>query len=519
MIEGPFLNSNPIITTDEPMQFNISSLQRQILSSFLMLSIALSMFLAVPAHAAAPEANHLPVVAQNQVFYDNLRVRSGQVIESDVVVYRGNVTIEQEGAIRGDLVVYNGNVQIERGGVVNGHVTVLSGNVTIDGAVGGSVTAWSGNVRLGSDAVVDGDISVVSGEINQERGAVVRGSVLRGPSVNMNLPPLPGLSALANMPVASKPQPPSAMEIFLGLVARTLRAVLLLGVAVGIAALLMALRPAWVEQTRTTLVERTPLSFAAGLILNLFGLALIGILWITVCFRPPAVLLGLVLAAVNLAGLAAFGEELGRKVEKALNLAWGAPARTAVGVLIPGALVAFFWVLGGCLNLFAYLIALIVGSFGVGAILVNVLRLGEQTAAHPPVVSPVIPAVPVAPKTEAEAPSAGTPAETTIGQPAAAAAEETAAPVGAETEEERTPEPLSWPEGSPSAAEVDDFTRINGIGPVFDRRLKEAGIYTFEELAQRSAEEIAKIIQWPVGRVVRTQIIEQARELAQRAGC
>lgn len=474
--------------------------------------IILAIFLVTPVYAAAPQASDLPTVLQRQVFYDNLRVRSGQTIEGDVVVYQGNVTVEKEGAIRGNLVVYSGNVQIKRGGVVSGNITALNGNVTIDGAVNGSVTAWSGNVRLGGDAVVDGDISVVSGELSQARGSVVRGNILRGPSINMDLLPLPGLAALANMPLAPKPQPPSAMEVFLGLIARTLRALLWLGVAVGVAALLMVLRPAWVEQTRATLVARTPLSFAAGLLLNLFGLALIGILWITVCFRPPAALLGLVLTAVNLAGLAALGEELGRRVEKAVNLEWGAPARTAVGASIPGALVAFFWLIGGCLNFFAYLIAIIVGSLGVGAILVNVLKLGEQATAHPLVPS----AAPAAPATEAETSSTGTPAETTIAQSAATEPIEAAAPASAT--KELPPESISQVEGLPSAVEVDDFTRINGIGPVFDRRLKEAGIFTFEELAQRSAEEIARIIRWPVRRVVHTRIIEQAKELAQKTG-
>ena len=497
------------------MRLNHPSILQRALSLLFLLVIALALGAAAISpttlQAAAAQAGDRPAIAQRQVFYDNLRVRSGQVIEGDVVVYQGNVTVEREGAIRGDLVVYSGNVQIERGGAVSGNVTALSGNVIVDGAVGGSVTAWSGNVSLGGDAVVDGDISVVSGEISQSRGAVVRGNVVRGPSVSMNLPPLPGLGTLAEMPLAPKPQPPSAIEIFLGLVARTLRALLLLGVAVGIGALVMALRPAWVEQTRATLIERTPLSFAAGLIFNLFGLALIGLLWITVCFRPPAVLLGLALAAVNLAGLAALGEELGRRIEKAVNVRWGVPARTAVGIVVPGALVAFFWILGGCLSFFAYLIAVIVGSFGVGAILVNALRLGGQAA---PALTPATaqaapPPPPSTPQAEPEPSSAAEPGETPAAQPVANEPVESSTPLGAG---EEAPAPTS------PSAEVDDFTQINGVGPVFDRRLKEAGILTFEELARRPAEEIAEIIQWPVGRVVRTQIIEQARELAQKKG-
>lgn len=182
-----------------------------------------------------------------------------------------------------------------------------------------------------------------------------------------------------------------------------------------------------------------------------------------------------------------------------------------MGIVVPGALVAFFWILGGCLSFFAYLIAVIVGSFGVGAILVNALRLGGQAA---PALTPATaqaapPPPPSTPQAEPEPSSAAEPGETPAAQPVANEPVESSTPLGAG---EEAPAPTS------PSAEVDDFTQINGVGPVFDRRLKEAGILTFEELARRPAEEIAEIIQWPVGRVVRTQIIEQARELAQKKG-
>jgi large subunit ribosomal protein L21 len=42
---------------------------------------------------------------------------------------------------------------------------------------------------------------------------------------------------------------------------------------------------------------------------------------------------------------------------------------------------------------------------------------------------------------------------------------------------------------------VDDLTRVNGNGPVYARRLKEAGIATFAALAATPAEELAAIVQ------------------------
>jgi predicted flap endonuclease-1-like 5' DNA nuclease len=64
----------------------------------------------------------------------------------------------------------------------------------------------------------------------------------------------------------------------------------------------------------------------------------------------------------------------------------------------------------------------------------------------------------------------------------------------------------------------DNFTRINGIGIVFDQRLKAAGIVTFAQLARCTPAEIAKIVLWPEGRIRSSAIIEQAQALADEQG-
>lgn len=65
---------------------------------------------------------------------------------------------------------------------------------------------------------------------------------------------------------------------------------------------------------------------------------------------------------------------------------------------------------------------------------------------------------------------------------------------------------------TPRPAEPDDLTEVNGIGPVFARRLMEAGISTFALLAQAPAERVAGIAGVPESRV--SDWIEQAAELA-----
>ena len=60
-----------------------------------------------------------------------------------------------------------------------------------------------------------------------------------------------------------------------------------------------------------------------------------------------------------------------------------------------------------------------------------------------------------------------------------------------------------------------DFTRIKGIGPAFDQRLKDANVLTFADLAARTPEEVADILGVSTERVVKGELIEQARLLAQ----
>jgi len=64
------------------------------------------------------------------------------------------------------------------------------------------------------------------------------------------------------------------------------------------------------------------------------------------------------------------------------------------------------------------------------------------------------------------------------------------------------------------AAESNDLTRIQGIGPTYERRLKDAGITTFAQLAATSPEklvEITKLQRWQAANPV--DWIKQAKEL------
>jgi predicted flap endonuclease-1-like 5' DNA nuclease len=65
----------------------------------------------------------------------------------------------------------------------------------------------------------------------------------------------------------------------------------------------------------------------------------------------------------------------------------------------------------------------------------------------------------------------------------------------------------------PVASGQDDFTRIEGIGPKLSQRLHAANVHTFADLAALPPETAAGVLGWTSERLLRTRILEQARDL------
>jgi Helix-hairpin-helix domain len=59
----------------------------------------------------------------------------------------------------------------------------------------------------------------------------------------------------------------------------------------------------------------------------------------------------------------------------------------------------------------------------------------------------------------------------------------------------------------------DDLRKIEGVGPRFEQRLWDAGIFTYKDLARRTPEEIAAVLA-PMAGISPERIARQARELA-----
>lgn len=71
--------------------------------------------------------------------------------------------------------------------------------------------------------------------------------------------------------------------------------------------------------------------------------------------------------------------------------------------------------------------------------------------------------------------------------------------------------------GTASEENKNDLKKVNGIGPVYEKKLNEIGIYTWEQLSKLTPEAVSDLEQltkWP-GRIERDNWIEQAKALCE----
>ena len=71
--------------------------------------------------------------------------------------------------------------------------------------------------------------------------------------------------------------------------------------------------------------------------------------------------------------------------------------------------------------------------------------------------------------------------------------------------------------GSQARVVPDDLKVIKGIGPVIERKLNDAGIYTFEQLGNLTASGLRRILGNTIERLSDEEaLLRQARDLARR---
>ena len=354
-----------------------------------------------------------PALAQGPAS-DGVRVQLGS-----------NLTLEEDESLDGGVIVLGGNFTMKEGSEVEGDVIVFGGNVEIQGQVKGNVASFGGNVRVLDEGIVEGDVASVGGNVSAAETAKIEGDVVTNEQFNFDngvtIPPIPGIAqpdvpdmpdvpdlpSVANEPGFS-PQERETYSDFRSQNTMMARVGRFFGdgfedifgalIIAGLSVLIVLFFPKNAQTIQETLNQATGVSFVVGIVTLpvtatvLVLLAVLSILIVPIC---GFIIVAVGLAVALLAGWAVIGKYLGSQIFSRFNnprpseisaTFLGAVILTLVGAMPFIDHLPFF---GWLFWLIGFLVSILVGSTGLGAVILS--RFG--TRAYQPASSGVLAAI------------------------------------------------------------------------------------------------------------------------------
>jgi len=298
---------------------------------------------------------------------------------------------------------------------------------------------------------------------------------------------------------------PSWILVLLG---RLVQAFLWTLLITGLVLMVAWLLPTQVERISRTAEKETALSFAAGAITLMGSALLAALLTLTICFALLAMPLLALLALVILCGWTVTCHLLGRRLDaflaKQTRLSWNPLVSVALCSMLLTGMTMFAWAIFVCLGFF---LAVLIGSTGAGAVIVHFARssgrfpsdsfLGNGDGGN---------------GGGANRDSGN--GDGGKGPPAELAVPDVVSPPPAVEAGEEAAQPSGPPHEPAGPGNPDEFSRLEGIGPTYDQRLREAGVTSFAQLAEMDVERLAAALGWSPSRVERSRLRERASELA-----
>ncbi|HDQ71204.1 MAG TPA: hypothetical protein ENN19_03790 [Chloroflexi bacterium] len=284
----------------------------------------------------------------------------------DVVIWNEDYTLESDKNLEGDLIVFGGDVTLEQGSYVEGSVIVWNGNAEIEGRVEEDLIVSGGDIYLGEHAVVEGNVLCnFNCNLERDEDARVDGDLIQGFPFDFRFT----LSHPARFSRFWTTIPGRALSWSFRAI-RTVATLLVLAAVGGLVALI------WPQQTsrikQTVIAEPGP-SLGIGLLAAFAITVLIVVLALTICLAPVAILVALGLMAATLFGWIGIGLLVGERLMEALKVSstdatsmWAAGLGTLVITLIITGLDTFL-----CLAPLGWLITIVLGSLGLGAVVLT----------------------------------------------------------------------------------------------------------------------------------------------------
>jgi hypothetical protein len=298
------------------------------------------------------------------------------------VVFGGTFTLEADEVLDGDLVVFGGDVTLESGSRVDGDVAVLGGNADVAGAVGSDVVVFGGNVDLMSTAIVGGDLVNIGGSVDRAEGAVVQGNQVEGLAFGTRFRFPPFARVWTN---GYRYNWDNWLLRFFVRALKALAAAVLLTV---IAALVAIFLPQPLERVSQAVLVAPVHSWLAGLVTAILAVLVGAVLLATICLSPFGGLVFLATLIAAVFGWIALGLIVGLRVLEQLKARNVTPVGgTMVGAAVLSLIAAAIWIVSDCCLGWPFVI--LVGSFGLGAVVLTRFGTREYVPAQAGEATPV----------------------------------------------------------------------------------------------------------------------------------
>jgi hypothetical protein len=282
---------------------------------------------------------------------------------ADGPIFGENYTLKSGETLNSDLVVFGGSVSIEKDAKVNGSVVLFGGSFTGDGEVSKDVVVMGGAVKLGANTHIHGNLVTLGAPLNRDSGAKVDGDVINDPQ----RPNAPSVPLVPDM-LSSYTNP---LLDGLGILVKSIGFALL--------AMLIALfLPVQMRRISDGVLTQPLVSFGMGFltlimfIVVIVALALFSVFIVTLFITVPLLFIVSALFAIaTIFGWWALGAEVGLRIGKMFKSEWPLPVAAGLGV--------FLMNLVGSVPCFGSVFSLLVGLAGLGAIFMT--RFGTRIAA------------------------------------------------------------------------------------------------------------------------------------------
>lgn len=292
----------------------------------------------------------------------------------DQVMFGGEFHLRSGEVLDGNLIVFGGSVGLEAGSTVDGDVVVFGGVVDAEGTITGNVVGIGGPVDLGESAIVEGDVVSVGAPIHRSPGAIVEGQVvdtIQGPFEFTFPGGVQSFPGNVQLPV---------MQMTVNPLVRIVQFILWLFVGTVIATLVVLFVPDHTERVAYTAVNSPLPSGGLGLLtavllppLLIIMTFLMIILIVTICLLPFALLAVTFLAMVAWAfGMIALGYEVGKRLAIGINKDWAPPLSAGIGTFLLLLVVNGL----GLIPCIGWIFPTLAGALGLGAVILS--RFGTR---------------------------------------------------------------------------------------------------------------------------------------------